>query len=243
MSNPILNENFGANTTILEGETMSVNGTIQKTLLMLLMVVLSAGYTWGLTVQGFIDKAQLLGIVGSVVALIAIIVMYFSKKTSWIWASVYSIGEGFFLGIISYAFNKFYPGIVAQAVACTFASMFSMLMLYRAGIIKCTDKFRSIIMTAMLSVLLIYIIQFVASIFGRSIPQIFTASPIGIGFSCIVVLIASFGFIMDFDFIEQGAERMAPKYWEWMGAVGLMTSIVWLYVEMLKLLAKLNSRN
>lgn len=243
MSNPILNENFGANTTILEGDTMSVNGTIQKSLIMLLTIVLSAAYTWGLSFQGFIDKAQMLGYGGAIVTLIAIIAMYFSKKASWIFAIIYSIAEGFFLGFISFLFERFYPGVVVQAVGCTFAAMFSMLMLYRAGIIKCTEKFRAIYMTALFSVALIYIIQFVASLFGKGIPQIFTASPIGIGFSVIVIAIASLGFIVDFANIELGAERMAPKYYEWMGAIGLMTSLVWLYVEFLRLLAKLNSRN
>lgn len=243
MSNPILNKNFGANATIIEGETMSISSTIQKTLIMLVMLIMTASFNWGLSVQGFADKASMLGIGGAIVAFIAIIAMYFSRKASGIFASIYSLAEGLFLGYISYFFEKFYPGIVVQAVGCTFATMFSMLLLYRAGIIKYTEKFRAVYTTLFLSIVLIYVIQFVASLFGRSIPQIFTASPIGIGFSCIVIIIATLGFIEDFGVIEMGAERMAPKYFEWMGAVGLMTSLVWLYVEFLRLLAKLNSRN
>ena len=243
MANPILNDNFGAGATVYEGDVMSINGTIQKTLLMLIMLIISASYTWGLTLQGFTDKAQVLGIAGSIAALISIVIMYFAKKTSWLWATIYSVGEGFFIGLISLMFEKAYPGIVIQAVGGTFAAMFSMLLLYRAGLIRCTEKFRAVMMTAIASVFLIYLIQFVASYFGRGIPQIFTASPVGIVFSCIVVVIAALGFIMDFNFIEQGANRLAPKYWEWMGAVGLMTSIVWLYIELLQLLAKLNDRN
>jgi len=243
MKNPILNENFGANATILDGEVMSVNGTIQKSLIMLLTLVLSASYTWSLAVQGFTDKAAMLGMGGVIVALIAIIAMYFAKKASWIFATIYSVAEGFFLGYISLMFERVYSGIVTQAILCTFAAMFSMLLLYRAGIIKYTEKFRAIYMTAFFSIFLIYIIQFAASFFGRSIPQIFTASPIGIGFSVFVVVIASLSFIVDFNNIEIGAERMAPKYYEWLGAIGLMTSLVWLYVEVLNLLAKINSRN
>ncbi len=243
MSNPLLNDRFAENVGIIEGETMTINGAINKTLLMLLVVVISASYTWFLTLQGYTDKAQMLGYAGAFVALISIIAMYFTRKASAIWAVIYSVAEGFFLGYISILFESFYSGIVAQAVCGTFASMFSMLVLYRTGIIKCTERFRAVFFTAMMSVFVIYLIQFGASFFGRSIPQIFTASPIGIGFSVIVVLIASFGFITDFDFIERCANNMVPKYYEWMGAMGLMTSIVWLYVEILNLLLKLNSRN
>ena len=243
MSNPLLNDRFAENVGIIEGEVMTINGTINKTLLMLFMLVISASYTWMLTLQGFVDKAQMLGYAGAFVALVSIIAMYFTKKASGIWAVIYSVAEGFFLGYLSVFFESLYAGIVPQAIAGTFAAMFSMLALYRTGVIKCTDKFRAIIFTAMMSVFLIYLIQIVASFFGRSIPQIFTASPIGIGFSAVVVLIASFGFIMDFDFIEKASQRMAPKYFEWMGAIGLMTSIVWLYVEILNLLLKINSRN
>ena len=242
MSNPILNENFGTVSGVIEDGVMTINGTIQKTLLMLGITIIAAAYNWGLFLQGFTDKAQIFGIVGAIAAFIAVIIVNFVKKAAPLWAGIYSIGEGFFLGLISCFFERFYPGIVTQAVACTFAAMFSMLMLYRFNIIRCTEKFRSTIITATFSILIVYIIQFIASLFGRNIPEIFTASPIGIGFSVVVCIIAALNFILDFDFIEAGAQRLAPKYFEWMGAFGIMTSLVWLYVEVLRLLAKLNSR-
>ena len=244
MSNPILNDNFAADIPVMESDVMSVNGTIQKSFFMLAMLVASAAYTWILALQGFVDKANGLGVIGAIVAFIAVIAMTFSRgKLTPLFASVYSIGEGFFLGMVSLMFQKVYPGIVLQAVVCTFSVMFVMLALFRFEIIKCSERFRAVYMTALFSVALIYIIQIVASFFGRSIPQIFTSSPIGIGFSLIVIGIASLGFIMDFDFIKQGENRLAPKYYEWIGATGLMTSIVWVYVEILQLLAKLNDRS
>ena len=244
MANPILNDNFASDIPIMESDVMSVNGTIQKSFFMLVMLVVSAAYTWTLALQGFVDKVNILGTIGAIAALVAVIIMNFVRgKSSGVLATIYSIGEGLFLGMVSVMFQKVYPGIVLQAVIATFSVMFVMLALFKLEIIKCGERFKAFYMTALLSVLLIYAIQFVASWFGRSIPQIFTASPIGIGFSIIVIGIASFGFIMDFDFIKQGENRLAPKYYEWIGATGLMTSIVWVYVEILKLLAKLNDRS
>lgn len=244
MSNPILNDNFASDVPIMESDVMSVNGTIQKSFFMLIMLVASAAYTWTLALQGFVDKVNILGTIGVIAAFIAVIIMNFVRgKASGVLATIYSIGEGLFLGMVSVMFQKVYPGIVLQAVIATFSVMFVMLALFKLEIIKCGERFKAFYMTALLSVVLIYAIQFVASWFGRSIPQIFTSSPIGIGFSLIVIGIASLGFIMDFDFIKQGENRLAPKYYEWIGATGLMTSIVWVYVEILQLLAKLNDRS
>lgn len=244
MANPILNDNFASDIPIMESDVMSVNGTIQKSFFMLVMLVVSAAYTWTLALQGFVDKVNILGTIGAIAAFIAVIIMNFVRgKASGVLATIYSIGEGLFLGMVSVMFQKVYPGIVLQAVIATFSVMFVMLALFKLEIIKCGERFKAFYMTALLSVVLIYAIQFVASWFGRSIPQIFTSSPIGIGFSLIVIGIASLGFIMDFDFIKQGENRLAPKYYEWIGATGLMTSIVWVYVEILQLLAKLNDRS
>lgn len=244
MANPILNDNFASDIPIMESDVMSVNGTIQKSFFMLVMLVVSAAYTWTLALQGFVDKVNILGTIGVIAAFIAVIIMNFVRgKASGVLATIYSIGEGLFLGMVSVMFQKVYPGIVLQAVIATFSVMFVMLALFKLEIIKCGERFKAFYMTALMSVVIIYVIQFVASMFGRSIPQIFTSSPIGIGFSLIVIGIASLGFIMDFDFIKQGENRLAPKYYEWIGATGLMTSIVWVYVEMLQLLAKLNDRS
>ena len=147
-----------------------------------------------------------------------------------------------FLGGISAVFNAAYPGIVIQAVLATFAAMFTMLALYRLRVIQCTDKFRSVIYISTISIAVLYLIQWIASFFHYSIPAIFGAGTIGIGFSVIVVGIAALNLILDFDFIERGAQNMLPKDYEWFGAFGLMVTLVWLYVEMLRLLAKLRDR-
>lgn len=243
MPNPIFNDNFVRTGVVSDGSTMSVQGTMMKALIMITLIISSASYTWSLVAQGFVDKANLLGFGGAIVALVAILILYFAQKAAPVLAIIYSVGEGLFLGGISAMFEKFYPGIVTTAVFATFATMGMMLLLYSARVIRYTEKFRAVILTATLSVGVIYLIQIVASIFGRSIPQIFTASPIGIGFSVVVCLIAAFNFIVDFGFIENASNSFAPKFCEWLGAVGLMTSLVWLYVEVLHLLAKLNDRS
>ena len=155
---------------------------------------------------------------------------------------LYAVCEGFFVGGISAMFEAAYSGIVFQAVAATFAAVISMLALYRVGLIKATEKFRSVILISTMSIAVIYLIQIIASFFGRGIPQIFTSSNLGILFSLFVVAIAALNLILDFDFIERGSEAMLEKQYEWYGAFGLMVTVVWLYIELLKLLAKLNDR-
>lgn len=244
MANPILRNAFDAETRVYEGEPMSITGAINKVFILLALTIMSAAYNWWLIANGFTDKASLFCIGGAIVGFIlALIISFSSGKTAPILAPVYALAEGFFLGGISAFFEASYSGIVLQAVAGTFAALFSMLLLYKAKVIQCNDKFRSVIFTATMAIGIIYLIQIIASLFGRGIPQIFTSSPIGIGFSIIVVLIAAFNFIVDFHFIEKGAEQMLPKEYEWFGAFGLMVTLIWLYLEILRLLAKLSDRN
>ncbi len=244
MANPILNnmQNYDRDFA-LESEPMTVNGSINKTFILLACTFLAACYTWGLAMSGFSDKAQILTNGGAIVGFILAMVIIFTRKALHILTPIYAIAEGFFIGGISAVYAAQYAGIVTQAVLATFAVLAIMLLLFQSGAVKCTDKFRSVILTATLSVGAIYLIQIVASIFGRGIPQIFTSSPIGIGFSVVVVLIAAFNLIIDFDFIEKGAENMLPKTYEWYGAFGLMVSLIWLYIEILRLLAKTQNRN
>ena len=244
MANPILKRAFSEeNERVIDGAAMTVSGAIVKSLILLSTIVVSGAYTWSLCAKQLTDKAMLLATVGMIVALIAGLVVIFAKpRISGFLSMIYSVGEGFVLGAISFMFEAYYPGIVVNAVLCTFMTMAAMLLLYKTGLVLCTEKFRSVIITATASVTLIYLIQIVASFFGRSIPQIFTASPVGIGFSIVVCLIAAFNFIIDFDFIENGEKYMLPKLYEWIGALSLMFSLVWLYLEMLRLLAKLNRR-
>ncbi len=242
MSNPVFNENLVEQTRILEGEPMTINGSINKTLLLLFCLVCAACYTWSLTFNGFTDKAQSLTFIGAFSGLILALFIIFTRKALHILTPLYAIAEGFFIGGISAVYAAAYSDIVMQAVIGTFAALASMLVLYKSGIIKCTDKLRSVIFTTTLAIGIIYAIQIVAQLFGRGIPQIFTGSTIGIGFSLIVVAIAALNLIIDFDFIEKGSEGMLEKKYEWYGAFGLMVTLVWLYLEILRLLAKLSSR-
>lgn len=240
MANPVMKAMEESH--ILEGEPMTISGAINKTFILLGVLVLAACYTWGLVSRGFMDMASMLMWGGVIVGFILALVICFTRKAMPVLTPIYAVCEGLFIGGISAIYAGQYTGIVVQAVVLTFAVMFSMLLLYKARIIQCTDTFRSVIFTATLSVCAVYLIQIIANFFGRGIPQIFTASPIGIGFSVIVVLIAAFNFIVDFDFVERGEQLMLPKEYEWYGAFGLMVTLVWLYLEVLRLLAKLNSR-
>ncbi len=242
MSNPVLNNNFAAQERVLDAEPMSISGTINKILILLACVLVGAGYNWNLLLNGYSDKALMLGMGGLIVATITAFIVIFFRNTAKYLSPVYALTEGLALGSISYFFEASWRGIVIQAVCGTFIVTFVMLMLYKAQIIRCTERFRAVLLTSMLSVLAIYIIQFVASLFGRGIPGIFEAGITGIVFSLIVVAIAALSLIQDFWFIEEASNNLLPKDYEWYGAFGLMITLVWLYLEILKLFAKLNSR-
>ena len=240
MANPILNENYAAQERVLQGEPMTVNGTIQITAFLGLLLVASAAFCLSRFTLGYTDMGMRLTGGGAVVGFIMGWVIYFTRVKYLI--PVYAACEGLFLGGISASFEASYPGIVSQAVAGTFAALFSMLILYRAKLIQCTDKFRSVIFIATCSIAVLYLINFIGHFFHYAVPVINSSSNFGIAFSIIVVIIAALNLIIDFDFIERGARNMLPKDMEWYGAFGLMVTIVWLYLEILRLLAKLQDR-
>ncbi len=240
MSNPILNEKFVNQEQVLQGEPMTVNGTIQVTAFLGILLVAAAAFVWTRFSLGYTDLALMLTAGGAIVGFVLALIVCFTRTKFLI--PVYAVCEGLFLGGISAQFEASYPGIVTQAVAGTFAALFSMLILYRANVIKCTDKFRSVIFIATLSIAAVYLINFIGSFFNMQVPALNSASPIGIGISLIVCVVAALNLIIDFDFIEKGSQMMLPKDMEWYGAFGLMVTIVWLYLEILKLLAKLSDR-
>ena len=253
MSNPVLNDNFAAQGVVIQGEPMTVSGAINKTFILFVILLAGAAYNWYLLAAGFIDKATTLMYGGLIAGLVLAIITIFATRSAMrkgqepvavkYLTPVYALCQGFVLGAISAMFESQFQGIVFQAIGATMAALFSMLFLFKIGAIRATEKFRSIIFISTLSIAVIYLIQIVASyFFGRSIPVIFGASNFGIIFSLIVVSIASLNFILDFDFIERASANMFPKAYEWYGAFGLMITLVWLYLEMLRLLAKLRSR-
>ncbi len=242
MSNPILNDKFTERTTIIEGETMTVNGTLQAAGILGLIVLAAASVVWSRFAAGHTDLATMLTYGGAFVGFIIAMIICFTKNKHL--TLVYAAAEGCFLGGLSFIMEQAFPGIVAQAFAGTFAALFAMLILYRAGIIRCTEKFKSVIMIATISVAAVYLINFIGHFFHMSVPFITASdnSPIGIGVTAVIVVLAALNLILDFDFIERGAQMMLPRDYEWYGAFGLMVTIVWLYVEILKLLAKTRRR-
>lgn len=220
---------------------MTVQGTATRTALLLAVVVASASVTWNQSAQqNPIVPSLMIG--GLVVGLITAMITIFKKSWSPITAPVYAAAEGLFLGGLSAHFEARYPGIAFQAVGLTFGTLFGLLFAYRTGIIRATENFKLGIFAATSGICLLYFVGFVMSFFGSGIPYIHESGMIGIGFSLFVVVIAALNLVLDFDFIEQGAAHGAPKYMEWYGAFGLLVTLVWLYIEILRLLAKLNSR-
>lgn len=224
-------------------ETMSIQGTVVKTAILLLLVFLSAGYTWTL----FHKTGQVSavtpwmwgGILGGLVMAFATVF-----KPTWapITAPLYALLEGLFIGGISSTLDAAYPGIVIQAVGLTFGTCAVMLSIYMTGWIQVTDKFRMGIVAATGAIALVYLATIVLGFFGISIPYIHQGGVVGILFSLFVVGIAAFNLILDFDLIEKGAKAGAPKYMEWYGAFALMVTLVWLYIEILRLLSKIRDR-
>jgi uncharacterized YccA/Bax inhibitor family protein len=250
--NPVLNDNtFQAGTMgEMVEERMTLMGTVHKTGILLFLVVISASVTWGMvftgnTVDGIPQmhpQVWAIAIVGSILGLILALVTYFAPKIAFITAPAYCLAKGLFIGAISAAMEAMFPGIVVQAVGLTFGVLFALLAAYRSGLIKATENFKLGVVAATGGILLVYLATFVLGLFGIGVPYIHGTGLVGIGFSVFVVIIAALNLVLDFDFIENGAEMGAPKYMEWIGAFGLMVTLIWLYIEILHLLAKLRSR-
>lgn len=226
-SNPVLSEKAfqRAGSTYYEGaDTMTVQGTGVKTGILLLLAVVSAAFAWTQSAAGAIQALYPMVIGGSIVGLIAAMVGFFKPTTAPYAAPIYAVAEGLVLGLISQLVDSIYPGIAFQAVCLTFGTLFSLLIAYQSGWIRVTEKFRAGVFAATGAIFLIYLIGFVMSFFGAGIPYIHEAGVIGIGFSLFVVAIAALNLVLDFDFIDRGAQAGAPKYMEWYGALGLMVT-------------------
>lgn len=243
--NPALKESIFEGLTVAEGqERMSVRGTLTKTSFLLLMVLCSSVYSWGVWARGMDITPYLWG--GIIGGLILAMVIVFKKEWSGYLAPAYCLFEGLFLGGISAVFNyKFAttaPYIILQAIILTFGVAIAMLLLYSTRIIKVTDRFRTIVFSATLGIFFFYLIAIALRFFGVDIPFLHQGTTLGIVFSLFVVGIAALNLAMDFDLIERGVAAGAPKYMEWYASFGLMVTLIWLYIEILRLLAKIYSR-
>jgi uncharacterized YccA/Bax inhibitor family protein len=226
-------------------QVMTINGTVNKTGILLLLTVITAAFAWSQTLGAdgqIAPGAMIYAIGGAIGGLILALVTVFKKEWSPVTAPMYALVEGFFLGAISAVFEARFPGIVFQAVLLTFGTLFALLVAYRSGLIKVTENFKMGVVAATGGIALLYLASFVLSFFNINVPVIHEASWLGIAFSLFVVVVAALNLVLDFDFIETGAAARAPKYMEWYGAFGLMVTLVWLYVEFLRLLSKLQSR-
>ncbi len=221
-------------------ETMSIQGTVNKTALSLVILMVTASYTWNLGIDD--ARIPMFTMVGMIGGLIAAMVTIFKKEWAGTTTPIYAGLEGLALGGISAVFEARFPGLVSQAIFLTFGTLGALLLAYRSGLIKVTENFKLGIFAATGGIAIVYLINFVMSFFGSGIPMIHSSSPIGIGFSLIVVGVAALNLVLDFDFIEHGAASGAPKYMEWYGAFGLLVTLVWLYLEILRLLSKLQER-
>ncbi len=243
MSNPMLNEDkFSSQERVLDGEPMSIQGTVSKVLMLFVCLLAGAAISLYLLFNGMASVVPTAITASAIIGFILVVATCFNIKLAKYTAAPYALFEGVVLGGISALFEAQIQGLVLQAVLGTFTVLFVMLMLYKARAIQYTEKFAAVLKTSLLSVMAIYLIQIVASFFGRGIPGIFEAGVVGIAFSLIVVVIAAMALIQDFAFIEMGSQNMLSKDYEWYGAMGLMITLVWLYLEILRLLAKLNSR-
>jgi uncharacterized YccA/Bax inhibitor family protein len=237
-SNPILNEKTFDSFSYIGSDTMTIQGTTNKALIMFGLLLAGAAFTW-MNMNTNLAMPLMLGgaIGGFIVAMITIYKQEWAPKT----APIYAILEGLFIGGISSYFDARFPGIVIQAVSLTFGVFFCLLFCYKSGLIKATENFKLGVVAATGAIALVYMASMILRMFGTSIPFIHESGMIGIGFSLVVVVVASMNLILDFDFIEDASTKGAPKYMEWYGAFGLLLTLVWLYLEMLRLLSKLSS--
>ena len=245
MGNPVLNERvIGDSFHSLENErVMTANGTIGKSCILGILCSVTFAYTWFLVLAGYMDKANMLcnvGIWGGL-ALCLFICFGPKNKSLMITTPLYAMCEGLALGYISVIVNNSYPGVASQAAIATILAFFAMLFCYKAGIIRCTQKFQAVIIISTFAIFLLYMSSLILSFFKVSVPAIYSNSPIGILFSVIVVIVASLNLIIDFDRI-QGYSHRAPAIFEWYYGFSLLVTIVWMYIEFLRLFAKLSRR-
>jgi uncharacterized YccA/Bax inhibitor family protein len=220
--------------------TMTINGTVNKTALALVLLIVAAAYTWGLGLRD--PRVSVFIMVGVIGGLVTALVTTFRQPWAPYTTPFYAVFEGLALGGISLTFEARFPGLVAQAVFLTFGTLGGLLVAYRSGIIRATENLKRGVFAATAGIGLVYLASFIGGLFGAHIPLIHSSGPIGIAFSVVVVAVAAFNLVLDFDFIEQGAARGAPQYMEWYGAFALLVTLVWLYLELLRLLSKLQER-
>ncbi|QYK69930.1 Bax inhibitor-1/YccA family protein [Paenibacillus sp. S02] len=243
-SNPVLRDDIFLREDEREvsEQRMTIGGTVNKTLLLLVLLIVSGSITWYMTYEGTVEVLSLLtaGFIG--MAGVALAISFFPKMAPLL-SPVYAILSGFALGGISAFMEYEYPGIVANAILLTVGILFLMLFMYTQRIIKVTRGFISFVVLCTMAIFLVTVVDFILNFFGMNVPYIHETGWLGIGISLFIVIIAALNLLVDFNFIEEQADQGAPKYMEWYGAFALLVTLVWLYVRILDLLAKFSKRD
>ena len=241
-ANPTMNPAVYQRADVAESPSavMTIQGAALKTCILVVLLLIAAVYTWSQAMNGESGLANGLMALGGIGGFIIALVTVFFPKAAPITAPIYAVLEGLLLGGISAYFESVYSGIVVQAVSLSLGILAVMLFVYATGIIKVTEKFKIGVVAATGGICLVYLADVVLSLFGIHVPFIHEAGIVGIGFSLLVVVIAALNLILDFDFIEKGVEQQAPKYMEWYGGFSLLVTLIWMYLEILRLLAKLS---
>ena len=244
--NPALSDNTftGFGRLARADEAMTAQGTANKAILLLLCVLVTASWTWSLYYRAMNPQAVIPWVgLGAIAGFIVALVTVFKPTWAPVSAPLYALLEGLVIGGVSALFEAQFPGIVIQAAGLTLGTCLALLLAYKSGMIRATENFKMGVVAATGGIALFYILTMILGFFGIRMPLMYGNSWASIGFSLFVVVIAALNLVLDFDFIEQGAARGAPKYMEWYGAFGLMVTLIWLYLEMIRLLAKLRSRD
>jgi len=251
-ANPAIREDIyrRAGYAVSPSQAMTLQGTVVKTGILLTILLLTGGYTWAEFYRQVGEGARavpanVLGLltIGVIGGLITALITVFAPRAATVTAPIYAGCEGFVLGGLSAYVDSIYPGIGFQAVMLTLGTLLLLLFLYSSRIIRATENLKIGIMAATGAICLVYLVDLVMRFFGAAVPFIHETGLIGIGFSVVVVVIASLNLILDFDFIETGAAQGAPKFMEWYGAFSLLVTVVWMYLEILRLLMKLRQRD
>ena len=229
--------------TDVRGGAMTLNGTVNRTAMLLVLTLAGAFYTWTIFFSGGAADLMPYMLGGAIGGFVVAMVTIFKKTWAPITAPIYAVLEGLFIGAASAVFEQRHPGVVIQATALTFGTLAALLIAYRSGLIKATENFKLGVAAATGGIALVYVANLVMGFFGHAIPMVNGGGVIGIGFSAVVVVVAALNLVLDFSFIEDGVEKGAPKYMEWYAAFSLLVTLVWLYLEILRLLSKLQSRN
>ena len=240
-SNPTLGQNTFTQPALVGEQTMTIQGTVNKTAILLALCMATAIFSW----QKFeANPAAAMPLVfgGAIAGFIFALITCFKKQWAGVTAPIYALCEGLFIGAISAMYNQKFQGIVLQAAMLTFGTLFALLAAYRSGWIRATENFKLGVAAATGGIFLMYLVSWILSMFGVSMGFMHDSSLLSIGISAFIVVIAALNLVLDFDFIEEGAKLGAPKYLEWYAGFGLLVTLIWLYLEILRLLAKLSSR-